>query len=65
MKVRYDPEADALYLRLADTSVSESEEVRPGIILDFVAEGRVVVIQILETEAHLSPGMDLAHLSAA
>ena len=65
MKVRYDPEADALYLRLADTSVSESEEVRPGIIFDFDAEGRVVAIEIPDTKAHLSAGVDLAHLSAA
>ncbi|MEL6061527.1 MULTISPECIES: DUF2283 domain-containing protein [unclassified Methylobacterium] len=65
MKVRYDPEADALDLRLADTSVSESEEMRLGIIVDFDAEGRVVAIEILDTKAHLSPGMDLAHLSAA
>ncbi|MCJ2065125.1 DUF2283 domain-containing protein [Methylobacterium sp. J-088] len=65
MKVRYDPEADALYLRLADTSVSESEEVRPGIIFDFDAEGRVVAIEILDTKARLSAGVDLVHLSAA
>jgi len=50
---------------LADTSVSESEEVRPGIILDFDAEGRVVAIEILDTKAHLSAGVDLARLSAA
>jgi uncharacterized protein YuzE len=41
----------------------------PGAIitlfLDFDAEGRVVAIEILDTKAHLSPGMDLAHLSAA
>ena len=65
MKVRYDPEADALYLRLADTSVSESEAVRPGIIFDYDAEGRVVAIEILDTKAHLSAAVDRAHLSAA
>jgi uncharacterized protein YuzE len=65
MKVRYDPEADALYLRLADTSVSEREEVRPGIIFDHDAEGRVVASEILDTKTHLSAGVDRAHLSAA
>jgi uncharacterized protein YuzE len=39
--------------------------VRPGIILDFDAEGRIVAIEILDTKEHLSAGVDLAHLSAA
>ncbi|WP_457107803.1 DUF2283 domain-containing protein [Methylobacterium sp. P5_C11] len=65
MTVRYDPEADALYLRLAHSAVSESEEVRPGLILDFDAEGSVVAIEVLDTKEHLSAGADLAHLPAA
>ncbi|MCJ2137247.1 DUF2283 domain-containing protein [Methylobacterium sp. J-026] len=43
----------------------ESEEVRPGIILDFDVEGRVVAIEILDTKERLSAGADLAHLAAA
>lgn len=65
MKVRYDPEADALYLRLADASVTDSEEVRPGIVLDFDADGRVVAIEILDAREHVASGADLARLTAA
>ncbi|KNY19481.1 DUF2283 domain-containing protein [Methylobacterium sp. ARG-1] len=65
MKVRYDSEADALYLRLADAPVTESEEVRPGIVLDFDAAGGVVAIEILDTKDHLAAGADLAQLTAA
>ena len=32
MKVHLDPEADARYLRLEDSSIVESEELRPGIV---------------------------------
>ena len=42
MKLYYDPDVDALYLRLADVTVTDSEEVRPGVILDFDDQDRVV-----------------------
>ena len=35
MKLRVDREADALYLRLDDTEIVESEEVSPGVVLDY------------------------------
>lgn len=47
MNLRFDKEADALYLRLDDTAIVESEEVRPGVILDFNAADQVVGIEIL------------------
>jgi len=48
MRLRIDKKNDALYLRLDDSTIVESEEVQPGIILDFDAEGRVVGIEILQ-----------------
>ena len=35
MRMRYDEQADALYLRLDESEIIESQEVQPGIILDF------------------------------
>lgn len=34
MRLHYDEKADALYLRLDDSEVVDSEEVKPGIVLD-------------------------------
>lgn len=65
MKTHYDAEADALYLRFAETPVSESEEVRPGVILDFDDEGRIVGVEILDAKQHLASGTDLTKLIAA
>ena len=65
MKSRYDPETDALYVRFADAEVIESEEIRPGIMLDYDAEGRVVAVEIIDASEHLSRGADLRHLTAA
>lgn len=65
MKTHYDAEADALYVRFAETTVSESEEVRPGIVLDYDADGRIVAVEILDASEHLASGTDLKHLTAA
>jgi len=47
MRLKIDKESDALYFRLDETAVVESEEVQPGVILDFDKENRVVGIEIL------------------
>lgn len=47
MKFEYDPQADALYVRLNDQPILESEEVQPGIILDFDDNGKVVGVEVL------------------
>jgi uncharacterized protein YuzE len=65
VRSRYDAEADALYVRFAEAPVVESEEVRPGLILDFDVDGRIVAVEILDASEHLSNGADLRHLTAA
>lgn len=47
MKVTIDPEADALYMRLSDTRIHDSEEVKPGIILDYDDQNNLIGIEIL------------------
>lgn len=56
MKTSYDPDTDALYLLLAETSVVGSEEVAPGIILDFDAEHRLVGIEVLNASTNAARG---------
>ena len=46
MKVRFDEKADALYLRLDESKIVESEEVQPGVVLDFNDRNQVVGIEI-------------------
>ncbi|MEO8458857.1 MAG: DUF2283 domain-containing protein [Chloroflexota bacterium] len=47
MRLKVDREADALYLRLDESAIVESEEVQPGVILDFDEQNRVVGVEIL------------------
>ncbi len=47
MKLHIDKEADALYLRLDDSTVIESEEVSPGVVLDYNESNEVVGVEML------------------
>ena len=47
MKLHVDKEADALYLRLDDSRIIESDEVAPGVILDYNEHNEVVGIEML------------------
>ena len=46
MKLNVDREADALYLRLDDSAIVESEQVSPGVVLDFNEANEVVGVEI-------------------
>ncbi|MCY3900726.1 MAG: DUF2283 domain-containing protein [Caldilineaceae bacterium] len=50
MKLHIDKEADALYLRLDDSAIVDSEEVAPGVVLDYNESNQVVGVEML----HLS-----------
>ena len=47
MKLNIDKEADALYLRLDDSTIIESEEVAPGVVLDYNESNEVVGVEML------------------
>jgi len=61
MRIRYDEKVDALYLRLDDSKVVESEEVQPGIVVDFNAKKQVVGIEVLHAKRRV-PKDDLEQL---
>ena len=47
MKLHADKEADALYLRLDDSPIMESQEVSAGVVLDYNEAKEVVGIELL------------------
>jgi len=48
MKIKFDKEVDVIYLQFSDKEVAESDEEKPGIILDYDKDGNIVGIEILE-----------------
>ena len=57
MKLKVDRENDALYLRLDESAIVESEEVQPGIVLDYDKDERVVGVEILSLSTRVVPEM--------
>lgn len=47
MKIIYDRETDTLVITLREEHIQESEEIRPGVIVDFGYDGKVVRFEIL------------------
>ncbi len=46
MKLNVDKKSDALYLRLDDSPIAESEEVSPGVVLDYNESNEVVGVEM-------------------
>ena len=61
MKMHYDEQSDALYLRLDESKIVESEAVQPGVVLDFDVNNQVVGVEILRVKERV-PTADLKHL---
>ena len=47
MKIEFDQVADALYVQLTDGEIEKSEEIKPGMILDYDANGNVLGLELL------------------
>ena len=54
MKVSFDRAGDALYVRFSDEAVAETAEVRPGVMFDYDAKGRIVAFEILDASHNLA-----------
>jgi len=53
MKVNYDPDVDVLRIVLNDHPIDESDEEKPGVILDYDAEGNLVGMEILDASKRI------------
>ena len=54
MKVKYDKEVDVLYITFSDNKIVESDEDKPGIVLDYDKSGLIVGIEILDASKNMN-----------
>ena len=59
MQIQYDPQVDVLTIRLRNGKPEESDEVSPGMIVDYDLEGLPLSIEILNAQRVLSPDRKL------
>ena len=55
MKLEYDREVDALYIRIQEKEVARTEELEEGLNLDFDDQGRLIGVEILNATERYSP----------
>lgn len=47
MKIEYDKEVDALYIRIQEKKVSHTKEIEEGINLDIDEDGKIIGLEII------------------
>jgi uncharacterized protein YuzE len=60
MKISYDPEVDVLRVLFNARPIEESDEERPGLILDYDSDGNVVGIELLNASERVENPFEYA-----
>ena len=60
MRIKVDLKSDALYFRISEDRIEESEEIKPGIVVDYAKSGKIVGMEVLGLKKNFS----LAELSS-
>ena len=53
MKIKYDKETDVMYIQFSDDDIVESDEQKPGIIIDYNAKEEIVAIEVLNASKNM------------
>ncbi|MGO4882737.1 MAG: DUF2283 domain-containing protein [Bryobacteraceae bacterium] len=61
MKLIYDPDVDVLSVLLSDASIAESDQDKPGVILDYDAGGNMVGLEILDASKRMANPMSVEY----
>lgn len=54
MNVKYNREVDIVYIRLTDNPIAKSDEDRPGVVIDYDANGLVVGFEIMNASKRIT-----------
>ncbi|MGH2461123.1 MAG: DUF2283 domain-containing protein [Chloroflexota bacterium] len=65
MRVIYDTRTDTLTIILREAAVSESDEEKPGVILDYDAAGNVVSLEILDASRRVEHPTEMTYQLAS
>ena len=55
MRIEYDPEADALYIRFRDVKPAENRDLEDGVTVDLDDHKRLIGIELLDVSQRFPP----------
>jgi uncharacterized protein YuzE len=64
MKVTYDPQVDVLRIIFSSAAIEESDEDKPGVILDYDKGGNIVGMEILDASKRIENPRSLEYAIA-
>lgn len=64
MKVTYDPQVDVLRIIFSSAAIEESDEDKPGVILDYDKDGNIVGMEILDASKRIENPRSLEYAIA-
>jgi len=64
MKVSYDPEVDVLRILFSNSPVEESDEDKPGVIIDYDKNGNIVGLEVLQASTRMDNPRSLEYAVA-
>ncbi len=59
MKIKYIKETDIVYISFSSLKIAESDQEKPGIILDYADNGQIVGIEILNASTKMEHEIDM------
>ena len=68
MKIRYDPDADAMYITLRESEVASTKKIDKTTIVDYDKDGQLIGVEILsvkETNPNLLKEIQVENLVSA
>jgi uncharacterized protein YuzE len=65
MKVYYDPEVDVLRILFSNQAIEESDEDKPGVIIDYDKKGNIVGLEVLEASKNVENPRSVEYAVAA
>ena len=64
MKAIYDPEVDVLRILFSNAAIEESDEDKPGVILDYDMSGNIVGMEILDASKRMENPRSVGYVVA-
>ena len=64
MKAIYDPEVDVLRILFSNAKIEESDEGKPGVILDYGMSGNIVGMEILDASKRMENPRSVGYVVA-